>query len=141
MKQLFQDIVILLVWILVVLSLSWSLVRFTGTVRSTALVAACNAELNKQETKEIVKTTIYMTAQMVLFSGNKNNRRVLLFPIYTPYGLSFNLAFMNDKNNIGALYPASMNSRFINHRISNGMMDFYVNLWISNPLLKEQRSK
>lgn len=141
MKQLFQDIVILLVWILVLLTLSWSLVRFTGTVRSTALVAACNAELNKQEAKEIIKDTIYLTAQTILFSGNKTNRRVLLFPIYTPYGLSLNLAFMNGKNNIDALYPASMSSRFINHRISNEMMDFYVKLWIANPLLTEQRSK
>jgi|GEM_PF-1600191 len=128
MKKIIQDMVVLFVWIFSVLLLSWSLIWFTSGIRTSSLIKACNAELKKQGSTQSVN------------EESLSNRTALPMPVASSLGMSMNLVFIDKKGNIGNLYPLSSSSKAINSATASEIMDFYVALILSNPVLNKKRN-
>jgi hypothetical protein len=61
-------------------------------------------------------------------------------PVASSLGMSMNLVFIDKKGNIGNLYPLSSSSKAINSATASEIMDFYVALILSNPVLNKKRN-
>jgi len=128
MKKIIQDMVVLFVWIFSVLLLSWSLIWFTSGIRTSSLIKACNAELKKQGSTQSVN------------GESLSNRTALPMPVASSLGMSMNMIFIDKTGHIGNLYPLSTSSKAINSATASEIMDFYVALLLSNPVLNEKRN-
>lgn len=141
MKQLFQDLAIVLAWICCILLFSWLLLYFTSEIRSTSLIRLCNTEIKGQGSTVSVQKILSMNNGGLLFSASKPNATALLSPMLSPYGLSMNLMFIDASLHADTLYPIGMSSHWINQRTNPELVSFFMDLWITNPVLKEKRSK
>ncbi|NLJ09167.1 MAG: hypothetical protein GX438_02340 [Treponema sp.] len=128
MKKIIQDIFTLFVWIFSVLLLSWSLIWFTSGICTSSLIKACNAELKKQGSTQSVN------------EESLSNRTALPMPVASSLGMSMNLVFIDKTGHIGNLYPLSSSSKAINSATASEIMDFYVALILSNPVLNKKRN-
>lgn len=138
MKQLFQDMGILFVWIILLFLFSLALIWFTQGIRNSLLISYINTELKKQADTDLLQEPTAETINSLLFTVEKGKPVALLSTLSTSYGVSANIAFMDPTGNVSTVYPLSIHSKVINQRTSRDVMDFFLNIWLSNSLLAEK---
>lgn len=138
MKQLFQDMGILFVWIILLFLFSWSLIWFTQGIRNSLLISFINRELKNQAGTDLLLEPTVETINSLLFTVEKGKPVALLSTISTSYGVSANITFTDQSGNPNTVYPLSVHSKVLNQRTSGEVMDFFLNVWLSNSLLAEK---
>lgn len=141
MKQLFQDIIILIAWICCILFLSWLLIWLTAELRSTSLISVCNAALKSQNSSLQIKKITGTEGENLLFSTGSPHVSALLASIVTPYGGLMSLLFFDTEGLVNNYYAIGTSSNSIYNLTPPKVLDFYLSLWISSPVFKEKRSK
>lgn len=141
MKQLFQDIIILIAWICCILFLSWLLIWLTAELRSASLISGCNADLKSQNSSLQIKKMAGTEGESLLFSTGSPQVSALLSSIVTPYGGLMSLLFLDTEGLVNNYYSIGTSSNSIYNRTPPKVLDFYLSLWISSPVFKEKRSK
>jgi len=141
MKQLFQDLAILLAWISCILIFSWILVYFTADIRNASIIRAYNTELKGQESAVSVQQILNTNKRYLLFATSRPSFRALLSPMISPYGVSMNLLFIDASGHADNLYPLGSSSNWMYQRTNPEYINFFIDLWLTNPVIKEKRSK